>query len=51
MSHPAGVETLKAEEFSYSLFDAISSLPVIVNGERAASVRGDLTLLLQLTDL
>lgn len=51
MSHPAGVETLKAEEFSRSIFGAISSSLVIVNGKRAASVRGDLTLLLQLTGL
>lgn len=37
MSHTAGVETLRAEEFSYSLFGVISSLPIVVNGKGAAS--------------
>lgn len=51
MSHTTGVETVRAEGFSYSVFGAISFLPVVVNGKGASCVGGDLVLLLQLTGL
>lgn len=51
MSHTTGVETIRAEGFSYSLLGASSFLPVVVNGKGASCVGGDLVLLLQLTGL
>lgn len=51
MGHTAGVEALRAEEFSYSLFGGISFLPTVVNGKGAASVIRNQMLPLQLKGL